>query len=621
MDQRFLNYYRRELLFMRDIAGDFALKHPKIAKRLNLHSTAIADPWIERLIDAFCFLNARTQLKIDAEFEPFTQRLLNSLSPEFTMPTPAKAVVAIHPSTTQGELTAGYTVAINTPLLSQPVGKEKTRCEFRTCRPLKLWPMTLQQAVLTPLTPALMTTIDKSGTSLLAQATLTLTLSLTPGLLFSQLTDCDELSLYLSGDEHVSSRLFELLACHYAGIAVKSASHCALFSSQETGPVISGQPTGYTHHQPFWQSHQGYRYLKDFFDFRSQFYFFSITHLAPAFQHCHDNQLEISVLLDDFPVELAPMVNADRFSLHSVPVINLFPGKVDRVSVTSSALKHPIIVDRSRPTDYELCLVNSVSGFSREGEALATFYPLYQGPEVADNHEGRYFSVERTPQLIGDFTERHATQSDVWLTLVDQVQPPHSPYLASLHIEALVSNRHLPRELPKPDSAGIDLQLEERIPAEGATFISAISCRYDSLAYADSAWKLINLLQCAYQPLDGADLTEGAVQLRERLKLFLHPGDHFSEAIIRSVVSFTCRPVVRRIANDDLLLNGRGVKCQLTVDESHFSNHSPLLFGHVIALFLSTHTAINSFIEMELVSLQRGSLHSWPAIIGQRGVL
>lgn len=621
MDQRFLNYYRRELLFMREIAGDFALKHPKIAKRLNIHSTAIADPWIERLIDSFCFLNARTQLKIDAEFEPFTQRLLNSLSPEFTMPTPAKSVVAIHPSVQQGELTSGYTVEKNTPLLSQVVSKANTRCEFRTCRPLRLWPFTLAQAALIPLSPELMTTINKSGKALCAQSAIRFTLTLTPGLLFSQLTDCDEIPVYLRGDEQVSSQLFELLACHYSGLAVQSSSYCALFSRRETGPLINAQPNVFSSVQPFWQSYQGYCCLKDFFDLRSQFYFFSITHLASAFHHCHANQLEVIVLLDNFPTELAPMINAERFGLYCVPVINLFPGKVDRINVASDALKHHIIVDRSRPADYEVCLVNSVSGFSREGEALATFYPLYQGPTVADNNEGRYFSVERTPQLISDLNERHSTESDVWLTLVDQSQPPYPPNLASLHIDAWVSNRHLPRELPQSNREGSDLQIEESIPASGASFVSTISRRYDSLAYADSAWKLINLLQCAYRPLDGEQPTEGAAQLRERLRLFLHPGDDFADAMIRSVVSFVCQPIVRRLSDDNLLLNRRGVKCQLTVDESLFSNHSPLLFGHVIALFLSTHTAINSFVEMELVSLQRGSLHCWPAITGKRGVL
>lgn len=621
MDQRFLNYYRRELLFMREIAADFAAKHPKIAKRLNINSTAIADPWIERLIDSFCFLNARTQLKIDAEFEPFTQRLLNSLSPEFTLPTPAKSVAQIHPSALQGDLTNGYRLAADTRLLSQAVGKNSTRCEFRTCRPLTLWPMTLLQAILTKSPPELTTLLEKEGRQNAVKSTLTFTLTLSHDLLFSQLTDCDEIPIYICGDEQVSSHLFELLACHYSGITVTADAYTTIFSREETGPIIPAHL--YANHPPrsFWQSHHGYRYLKEFFDFRSQFYFFALAHLAPALRHCHSNQIEISVLLDSFPIELAPLVTVQRFSLHCVPVVNLFPGKVDRIRVSPGSVNHHIVVDRSRPADYEVGIVRSVSGFSSEGEALATFSPLYQRA-VADRTEvGRYFSVQRTPHLIGDLTEHPSQESDVWLSLVDQSQPPYPPRLASLHLDALVSNRYLPQHLPLADDQGMDLQLEESIPASGATFVAPISQRYDSLAYADQAWKLINLLQCAYQPLDGDTPTESAEHLRERLRLFLRQGDDFSEALIHSVVALTCQPIVRRLSDDDLLLNYRGVRCRLTVDERCYSNHSPLLFGHAIALFLATHSAVNSFVDVELLSLQRGLLYCWPASLGRRGVL
>ena len=621
MDQRFLNYYRRELLFMREIAAEFAVKHPKIAKRLNINNTTIADPWIERLIDSFCFLNARTQLKIDAEFEPFTQRLLNSLSPEFTMPTPAKSVVSLTPSTTQGDLTTGYLLPANTPLMSSPVGKHNTQCEFRTCRPLTLWPMKLQHAALSKVSPEFTAKIEREGLPIKANAAITLTLTLPHHLFFSQLEQCDDIPVYLAGDEQITSHLFELLACHYSGVAIKTSSYSEILPDEVTGPIIHQQLHAYHTPLPLWQSHHGYRYLKEFFDCRAQFYFFSIRHLTQALRHCHSNEIEISLLLDSFPAELAPMVNAQRFSLHSVPVVNLFPGKIDRVNVLSHSLKHHLVVDRSRPSDYEVCLVQSVNGFSVEGEALATFYPLYQSAQGGKEAYGRYFSLERTPHLIGDLSEGQSSDSDVWLTLVDQYQPPYSPRLASLHVNALVSNHHLPRHLPAPTQQGFDLTLAESIPADGANFTATISQRCDSFAYADQAWKLINLLQCSYQPLDSHTPTESAEQLRERLRLFLHQGDHFSESIIQSITGLTCQPIVRRLSNDDLLLNCRGVKCQLTIDESHFSNHSPFLFGHVIALFLATHTAMNSFVDVELISVQRGHIHTWPVTIGRRGLL
>ncbi len=68
MDPRLLEYYNRELSYLRETGAEFATLHPKIAARLGMQGTDIADPYVERMIEAFSFLSARTQLKIDAEF-------------------------------------------------------------------------------------------------------------------------------------------------------------------------------------------------------------------------------------------------------------------------------------------------------------------------------------------------------------------------------------------------------------------------------------------------------------------------------------------------------------------------------------------------------------------------
>lgn len=68
MNKSFLENYNKELTFMREMAEEFAQKHPKIAGRLGLQANEVADPFVERLIEAFCFMSARIQLKLDAEF-------------------------------------------------------------------------------------------------------------------------------------------------------------------------------------------------------------------------------------------------------------------------------------------------------------------------------------------------------------------------------------------------------------------------------------------------------------------------------------------------------------------------------------------------------------------------
>lgn len=51
-------WYQRELDYLRNTASQFAERFPKIANRLSLSTTGIKDPHVERLIQAFAYLNA-----------------------------------------------------------------------------------------------------------------------------------------------------------------------------------------------------------------------------------------------------------------------------------------------------------------------------------------------------------------------------------------------------------------------------------------------------------------------------------------------------------------------------------------------------------------------------------
>src|SRR5512142_55415 len=110
MDTRLLDYYNRELQFVRELGGEFAKAFPKIAGRLGLEAFECADPYVERLLEGFAFLAARVQLKIDSEFPRFTQHLLEMVYPHYLAPTPSMAVVQFQPTLAEGALAEGFVV-------------------------------------------------------------------------------------------------------------------------------------------------------------------------------------------------------------------------------------------------------------------------------------------------------------------------------------------------------------------------------------------------------------------------------------------------------------------------------------------------------------------------------
>ena len=89
MDARLLRYYNQELLYLREVGGEFAREFPKIAARLGMEGLEVTDPYVERLLEGCAFLAARIQLKQDAEFPRLSHRLLEMVYPNFLAPIPA----------------------------------------------------------------------------------------------------------------------------------------------------------------------------------------------------------------------------------------------------------------------------------------------------------------------------------------------------------------------------------------------------------------------------------------------------------------------------------------------------------------------------------------------------
>ena len=140
MDPRLLEYYNRELQFVREMGAEFAQAYPRIAARLGLEGLECADPYVERLLEGFAFLTARVQLKLDARHPDFTQHLLEMVYPHFLCPVPSCAIVEFAPDMKEGSLQTGHPMPRGTSLRT-PLGKgERTACEFRTAHDVTLWP-------------------------------------------------------------------------------------------------------------------------------------------------------------------------------------------------------------------------------------------------------------------------------------------------------------------------------------------------------------------------------------------------------------------------------------------------------------------------------------------------
>jgi len=77
-------------------------------------------------------------------------------------------------------------------------------------------------------------------------------------------------------------------------------------------------------------------------------------------------------------------------------------------------------------------------------------------------------------------------------------------------------------------------------------------------------------------------------------------------------------PSFRRVASSDPLSFARGRKVELTFDERNYPDGGAFLFAEVLDRFLSEFVSVNSFVETEAVSIQRGKIGKWGPRRGDR---
>lgn len=629
MDPRMLEAYNHELGYMREAAAEFAAAHPKIAHRLGMQGIEVADPYVERLIEAFSFLSARMRIKLDAEFPRFTQRLLEVMHPHYLSPTPSMAVAQLHPSANEGDLRRGFVVPRGTAFHAKVAPGEQTPCEFRSSQAVTLWPIEIAQASLAGAPPDLPALERHLPPQVQVGGALRLRLRTIGPLGFSALAGLDRLPVCLVGDARLASHLFELL--HTAAVATVTGTPGRLGERPHVvvheALVHEGLEPGEGLLPPAWNSLHGHNLLHEYFACPERFLFFTLTQLAPGLSRIEGREAEIVVLLARSPASpgLAPsLVDAAQFALFATPVVNLFQRRTDRIELDAARTEFHLVPDRSRPLDFEVYAVEQLSGQQPGTTAPTQFRPLYQTLNEDQGNHGRYFSLRREPRLVSDTARRHGTRtpyigSEAFVSLVDQHEAPYPEGLRSLWAQAWLTNRDLPCLVPRNGRS--DLAAAESMPVSAVGLVRPPSMPRPPFAQREIAWRLIRQLGFNHLPLAGLPRREGAQALRDMLRLFVAGDDEAMRLQVDALVGSRIAPVTRRLPGHGPLVYGRGVACTLSVDEQGFSGASPYLFGLVLERYLARHVSINVFTQTTLESLQRGTVARWPVRMGGRGIV
>lgn len=621
MDPRFLDYYNRELAYVREQGAEFAEQFPKVAGRLGMRGIEVADPYVERLLEGFAFMSARIQLKMDAEFPRFSQRLLDLVYPGYLAPTPAMAVACFEPSKTEGGSPDGYLLPRHSRLRGRLPAHEQTACEFRTAHDLMLWPIRLAEARLTAAPPDLPVSKFRWGEPVRGALRLVFE---TKGQTEVAALKLDSLPLFINGTADTASKLQELIQTQCLGLLVHAGQSPAgqLVPFQADSLACDGFASRQAMLPLESRGFDGYRLLHEYFAFPERYRFFSVGGLQRALPRISGTRFEVVVLLKAANVALEAVVDANNLLLHCAPVVNLFPRTCDRIPVGANRFEYHAVVDRGRPLDFEIHSISRVVGHHADSDREVVFHPFYAAADTDRRGAGAYFSVRREPRLLSEKSRRHGPRtgyvgSECFLTLVDANEAPYSADLRQVTVEALCTNRDLSL-LALTGNGGSDLTLQASAPVESIRFVVGPTRPTPALAEREITWRLISHLGLNYLTLTDLDPERGAAALRELLGLYARLGAAGAEAQIGAIQKLSVKELNRRVPGRGPIVFGRGVQLDLSVDEIPLAGVSPWLLGAVLEQFFARHVGLNSFTEFVLRSTQRGQIGHWLPRIGRR---
>jgi len=300
--------------------------------------------------------------------------------------------------------------------------------------------------------------------------------------------------------------------------------------------------------------------------------------------------------------------------------------RTERVHLDEQRSEYHVSPDRTRSMDYEIYEIEGVTGYGSGAEASQTFEPFYRANDLQGRTPPRaYYQVRRDTRVLSEQQRSRGPRSsyggsEVFVSLVDGEQAPHRSDLRQLGIDALCSNRDLVLSMPV-GSGSTDFSVQSAAPVQSVRCVAGPTMPAPSYAEGDTAWRLVSHLSLNYLSLLDQDTEQGAVALRDMLRLYCRVDDAVAHKQIEGVRSVTAQSIVRRLPLSGPVTYGRGLQISVSVDESAFEGAGVCVLGSVLEQFFAKYVSLNSFTETRIVSASRGVIMQWPARVGRCEIL
>ena len=600
MSDELLEFYERELSWLKQAGSAFADEYPRVAGNLRISSDTVEDPHVSRLIESVALLNAGVQKKIEDEFPEVVTALLEHLYPHYLAPLPSMLIAEFVPSPgiDKQEMIQRHT-RIEAPLA------DGVACQFQTVLPVVLSPYTLVKAQLIP------KPFTVPGSERMGRASAVLHLQLACDNKEFLLSSCAEgLLLHIRPQYQHVWPLYDLFHTHCVGICVADSDldpHPVFIDPVHLQPVGFGRDEGLLPYPDHTES--PYRILTEFFALPEKFLFFRLGGLD-TISVPKSGEVNLYLFFDATGRDIERSLNETTFSLSASPVINLFSQVAEPVILQDDQVEYQLVPDNRTHEHMEVyavqsaVLVNERTGEHEPVDPYFGFTHKKQGSGLF------WHGIRRDAIGLG-------SKTDYFISVSDLDKKRSYTNGIALQVEALCFNGNLPSKLPygggQPKFSAITPinNVTEIRSVYPPTPVRRIDLRHGLL------WRLLSHLNINYMGLAGH--AQPGEALREILRLYDFGDSAVTRALIDAVenvhVDITAMPIKA---------GGRSVVCRgmdITVlfSDTVFASSSPLLYGAVLDIFFAQYVNINSFTRLSVRIKGRDDIfHRWPPRTGAR---
>jgi type VI secretion system protein ImpG len=609
-NERLLDYYERELTFLRHMGVEFAENYKDVASRLGLEATRAEDPHVERLLQGFAFLAARVHLKVEDDFPEISQAFLNTLYPHYLRPVPSMSLVEFRLDPDQGAPATGWSIPKDARLVTPPTSSG-VRCRFRTCYDTRIWPLQVTRAG--------WHSAHEIETPFSTDAVAVLRLDVkTVGQMDLDEVELHELRFFLDGEAGLVGSLYELLLNNCTQIiawnpALGRSGPKVQLSPDAIHPVGFERRDGMLPNPK--QSFLAYQMIHEYFAFPRKYLFLDLRELDRLRGAGLGTSVQFLFLISAFQrperhARLQEGVNDRTLRLGCAPVVNLFPAEARPINLTQRKSEYLVSVSGEAEV-FSIEEVFAIAPGTTRRSPILPFHGLRHRSSASG--ENLFWYAKREPRTWGE-----NSVSDVSIAFVDLDGSTVHPDFHSIGVTVLCSNGDLPNEL-RFGTGQPDFHLEE----ESAQLMGIFTLMTPTKSVRPplggrELWRLISMLSLNHLSL----VDHGAESFREMLRAHAFGDATLTERQIEGVTRIKSEPLYAPVQGEQGLSFARGRSVEIEFDEEVFTGGSVYLFASVIERFLAQYASLNSFSRVVAKSKQRPEiLKAWPPRAGLKPLL